>query len=293
LQQFATLAREHADWPLLARAAIAYPPGLGGATERYAPDSEQVALLAEALAHADDLPAELRALTGARYAAARYWSGGSREEITGYAHDAIELARTTGDDRTLARVLHAALLATYGPDTLGAERARSAAHASELIALADRLGDFRLAFEARAWAVVEAIVCWDLTGLDRVLAAAGDLASRIDSASVASTLLRWRATAALMDGDLDTAAALATEALDTGRGTDDLGAPGTGSRSRRSCGRSRAGAARWSSRSARPPASPTSPATGPATRARCSTRATPRRPSASTCGCGRACSCAT
>jgi len=96
---------------------------------------ERVALLREAIAFEEAVPASLRARLRARLALNLAWT--RRDEALRLAGDAIQRARAAGDSGALARVLHDAYWVVWSPDNLDERHAL----AREMIGAATASGD--------------------------------------------------------------------------------------------------------------------------------------------------------
>jgi tetratricopeptide (TPR) repeat protein len=144
--------------------------------------------------------------------------GSPLERRRDLADEAITIARSTGDDATLVRVLNHVFLPLVVPPLLGQTLTRSA----EALARAERVGDPVLLFWAaslRGWAAARA---GDIDELDRCLELGGSLASQLNQPTLTWQHRIWCATRALIAGDADRGEQLATEALQIGT---DAGEP--------------------------------------------------------------------
>jgi predicted ATPase len=209
--QAAELALEAREPELLARAALEY--GGNDASFRTAVvDSELIALLERALKQVPSSQRTLRAELQARLAAALAFTP-DRKRAAQLAADAVELARAGGDRHALARVLNAAVWATWGPDGL-LERMRMI---GEFMNLAGECGDERLLAQGQHWSAASLFE-----------AGRAELARQeVDAHARSALLLRqgyrtWiaaynRANAALLAGRVAEAEALGLEALQIGQ----------------------------------------------------------------------------
>ena len=124
-------------------------PRRPGAWPRLCTDEEGlIPLLEEALDQLPEADGALRARLLARLAAALYWSA-TAERRESLAEEAIAMARRVGDPATLAFVLSDAHLATWDPDS----PERALPWASEIYALAERVGNVELAMAAHSWRI--------------------------------------------------------------------------------------------------------------------------------------------
>ncbi|HVM53083.1 MAG TPA: AAA family ATPase [Acidimicrobiales bacterium] len=218
----AALARSIADDTRLARAALTMPPDTESIEVDQLADPEQIALREEALVrlphHDDALAARLMAgLAVSLYWASRTGARALDHRATAARRDqltaaALERARRTDDDATLAACLAARLGALWGPDA----PADRSALVAELQATSARVGDGALRLEALSWAVVDAMIAGDHRRACAAVAEHARLADLRRDPVARWTSLRWQAGIALVEGRLDEAEALATEALAAG-----------------------------------------------------------------------------
>jgi DNA-binding SARP family transcriptional activator len=208
----ARLAQELGDGDRLARAALAnnraiYSSALGV-------DGERVAVLRAALA-ADaggDSPtrAALLALLALELVTADDWR---ERDAIGAA--ALAMARRTGDEPTLARVLVQHAVARWQPQTLAALRA----DLGEAEAIAERLGDPPLVGQSAYFGAHAAMEAGDLAESDRLLARLAAVAGELGQ-----PLMRWydavaRAKRSAIGGPPDEAERLAFAAQELGGAT--------------------------------------------------------------------------
>lgn len=191
----------------LARAAL----GLAGRQQRahVAFEPDVVDVIEEALRRLGARAPALRARLKARLAYAIYSIPDSLERRQQLCEEAIAEARAVGDLATLAQVLNDTRWAQWAPETIE-ERLRTA---SELITLAERMGDRERAIGEHAWRVVDLFELGDRSGSVAEL--------RIYSAQAAELRLPWydwyvarfRAMFAVVEGRFADAEELATSGL--------------------------------------------------------------------------------
>lgn len=179
-------------------------------------DDELVALLEDALASLSEDDSALRVRVMARLAAALYWSGSERRK-SALSEEAVAMASRLDDPRTLAYALSCRHLALWGPENVGTLVDVS----TELVALADRLGDKELALEARAWQIADLLEIGDMAGVDRGIELQSRLAEELRQPFYRSAARLVRAMRLLLTGSFDESEQLAWEALEIARGVRD------------------------------------------------------------------------
>ena len=137
---------------------------------------------------------------------------GAAERRLTYADEAVATARASGDPATLARVLDAAVFATWVPERLHERVAWS----EELLDLATALDDPVLEYWATARRTTTALETQDRETHDAIRSRQLQLAEQLGQPA-----LRWHAACvevarAFLDGDLDAAERIAGEALELG-----------------------------------------------------------------------------
>ncbi|MFP5317055.1 MAG: ATP-binding protein [Acidimicrobiia bacterium] len=207
----ASLARELGDADRLATAALANTRSFWSATRRV--DGERVATLEAALEVLRPGDSTLRACLLAKLAVERVYSGDAAA-VRRLSDEALAMARRLGDLPTLARVLAPRYNTIRGdPGTLP-ERLDNTA---ELLAVADRLPDPSLRFEALGWRSV----CLMEAAEPEAAAACFDAFDRLAAQLRQPTMLWYsaycRASRELLAGRLDEAERSADEALHLGR----------------------------------------------------------------------------
>ncbi|MGH7857545.1 MAG: ATP-binding protein, partial [Candidatus Binatia bacterium] len=217
-REAAELAERLRDAGLLARATI----GFGGRFPNFdvgIVDEQVVGWLRKALAWLGDGNEALRAILMGRLAAELNLTL-HHAEAAALAGDAVAISRRLDDREARAYVLVATLQATWGPDNLE-ERL---AHASEIIGLADEVGDPRLAIDAHATRLTHLVESGDIDAAERELAT---LERRAEALRL--PYARWvascaRAMKALLDGRFAESEALITRALEVGQESENRNA---------------------------------------------------------------------
>ncbi|MGK2948221.1 MAG: AAA family ATPase [Acidimicrobiales bacterium] len=197
------LARRSGDPVLVARAAarhgIQYYFG-GDVSERRAAECR------EGLAGLPPADSPLRARLLANLAAAGV-SGPDLEASRAMAHDAVAMARRTGDPVAIGVALVAQQVTDLGPATLP----RRLETAREIVALAELSGHHALTVHGRFLLKNALLERGDARELDAQLVAQRQLIDHIAEPRFARHSLWFRAMRAMLDGDADAVAALAEE----------------------------------------------------------------------------------
>lgn len=214
--QAAAAARSAAYPALLARAALAY----GGIGITIAPpDDTAVRLLEEALEALDDSEPELRARLLARLAVELYYAP-DRDRAKAVSDQALRLARRHRSPATLGGVLSARHVTLWTPDHVE-ERLRIA---NEIVDLAEGSGDAVAELQGRNWRILDLFELGDLAALDHELAEYRRLADELRLPAYQWYEPMWRATLAILEGRLEDARRLESEALALGRRAQDSNA---------------------------------------------------------------------
>jgi len=199
------LARDLGDPELLARACLENTRGQ--ASQHGEVDAERVDLLETAIELAGREDEARRARLLALLALELNWDPDS-ERIDRLAEEALELARRSGDDRTLATVLYYCGLATQG----AANARERHPLMTELIDVAGRTDDAVLLFCAANLESIFAGEVGDFAAVDGALARLEALANQVGQPSFKWADLFYRGARERIAGNLDEAERLATEA---------------------------------------------------------------------------------
>ena len=199
----ASHARRLGRSDLLARAAL----GRAGPQADVWMKPAHVQSLDEALRSLPTADDPLRVRVLARLALELYYSEhvDRRHELTA---EAVAMARRLGDGATLAHALSARHGALIGPENLADRLAIS----DELTALADELGDRRVAFDARYWRLLDVLELGDPAAADAEVEALMVLSDEIREPMYAWYAARIRAGRALSVGQYAEGERLADEA---------------------------------------------------------------------------------
>jgi class 3 adenylate cyclase len=172
-------------------------------------DRALVALLTEALDLLGESDSALRAQVVARLGVELYWS--DRERGTELCQRAVEIARRIKDQHSLVIALWAHHLSLRNPDSLN----QRLADASEVITIAEQLGENDFALEARFYRISDLLESGDASGVDvelrEYLRAEAELKDRFKRG------LLLEGMRALLDGRLPEALGAAQRALIAGR----------------------------------------------------------------------------
>ena len=203
--------------PLLARAALGVATGFAGvsATGGVA-DAFVLDLLEEALRAFGETESGLRARVLGVWRSSSIWSGepGRRAALS---QQAVEMARRSADRAALAYTLNARSVAVWTPDTV-AERLETA---SEIMRMADAVGDRDLALRGHMRRLGALLELGDLRTADRELAEYAQRARALRQPSHLWFLASWQAMRAGMSGEFERAEALAREAYEIGERASD------------------------------------------------------------------------
>lgn len=206
----------------LGRVALVFPPDTEGVELDQTYNADQARLREAALATLPDDQAVLRCQLQAAHAMSLYWSE-SPTEAERHHHatlrrdtltaDALHTAEQLGDDHTLAIALHARIYANWGPSTDSTRLEL----ALRLVAVADRIGDSRLALAGRVWRITDHLTNNRLVEADIDLEAFESEAQRNVDRYQLWSAMRIRANIAFMRGDVVEMERLASEAFKFGR----------------------------------------------------------------------------
>jgi DNA-binding CsgD family transcriptional regulator len=214
-QEAGELARR-IGWPeALARAGL----GLGLESTSGIVDPVQVELLEEALVALGDADGPLRARVLARLARALLYTPQVDRRLQ-LSEEAASLARRVGDPATLAAVLFDRHLAIWGSERAEVTGERLAV-ATEVVGLAERIGDRAMALRGRGLRRIDLLEVGDLAGFDADLAAAEQTAQELRQLRHRWQLPLAHATRALLAGRFAEAEEFVAQGLAAGRRAGD------------------------------------------------------------------------
>ena len=193
---------------LLARAALGFG-GLGVTILKV--DQATVALLEEALTALGDEPGPLRARVLGRLAVELYY-GPSRERSEALGSEAVELARSLGDQQALTYALNARHVSLWRPDRLD-ERL---VIARDMVALAERTGDLEGELQGRNWLVTDLFEAGEMELLDAAIDEYEQLANELRLRAYEWYAPLWRGAIAALRGELAAAEPKLREAVRIG-----------------------------------------------------------------------------
>ncbi len=202
-------ARQLGDSVLLTRAALGVA-GPWSALSRS--DPGRVALLDEALETLPDDDSPLRARLLARLSLELYYAGEPELRMS-LSAEAVDIARRTGDARTLATCLDARHYALWLPENVE-QRLEVAA---ELRRVAEETGDPELELQGAGWTIIDLMELGDIEGVDIQIAAASKLAEALHRPIWLWWTSLFRGARAQLAGEFDEAERLAQETLEIGR----------------------------------------------------------------------------
>jgi class 3 adenylate cyclase/tetratricopeptide (TPR) repeat protein len=208
----AALARRSNEAELLARAALGYGGGLGGAGHADRADPALLTLLDEALeALGEDNPALRSRLLG-RLAVELYFTDEvERRDAAG--REAVVLAQQLGDPSSQLVALYSRHWSMLGPD--GMEERQAAA--AEVVRIADAAGDREMAFRGHYMRLRTALELGDIATGDDAMQACERLAHELRQPLYTWQVLVFRATNAIAEARLAEGEQLAREALALGQ----------------------------------------------------------------------------
>lgn len=194
------LALDAADPALEAQVASAFARVVGFGRR----DEEAVRWLAAALEHPHPVPTRVRLLCALLD---RVWMhADSQTRLSLWTHEALELARQSGDLHLLAEALAATLVFVWYADAASFPEYR--ARSRELLQLAQTLGDPELSVEAQRWRFNICMIEGAIDEARRSLDAYERLAEQLGRAQLAFNALLRRSMLACLEGRFDDALAL-------------------------------------------------------------------------------------
>ncbi|MDP9416408.1 MAG: AAA family ATPase [Actinomycetota bacterium] len=212
-QRASEVTRASDDAEGLARAALGYEDALlpTGLPRSRAGDASTL-LLKEALRVLPPGEGALRARVLAGLGRALYFAGAGGEAAT-LNDEAVATARRVGDIGALAYALNARCMAVWAHE----DPAARLVTATELLRLAEEVGDRELALEGRRWRLQALLEMGDTVAVDAEIEAYAHVAAGLRQPQYLSHVALWRAMRALMQGRFAEVEALAGEMLTTGR----------------------------------------------------------------------------
>ncbi len=215
----AELARQHPEPEHLARAALGLADSRGLGVPSGPPDPVIVGLIDEALGRLPNEDTTIGARLLARLASERCLAE-EREQSVALSETAVEMARRLNDPATLALALsarHFVLWRLNHPtDRLGI--------VSELLQLAEGIGDQDLAAQGRTWRLIDLMTIGDVRAFDRELEVYSAFAENLRRPRYAWLTANFRAMRAIWGGRWEDAESAAQEAARLGERTGDPGA---------------------------------------------------------------------
>ncbi len=217
-REAAAVAARLNDGASVARAAIGaargyiQPPGVI--------DTELIGMLELALEMTADEQSLRRVQLLARMCGALYYTP-ERDRILALSEEAVGTAERLGDPEARATACAARRRALWHVDRLQ-ERLETS---TEMLTLARQIGNLELELQAHAWLVVDLLEHGDRDAVDAQIDAFSLGAERSRQPLYIWNAIVWRAMRALLAGELETAVALAGEALEAGSPVESVTAP--------------------------------------------------------------------
>jgi DNA-binding CsgD family transcriptional regulator len=214
------LARKLGAREALARAALGYEDAfLPTGTPRKRETDRSIALLEAALSELGEEESGLRARVLASLAQARYFAepGGPALELSELG---VAMARKVGDRQALAHALSSHRIVMWGPGNLD----KRIAVTTEIMQLADEIGNSELALEGRHWRLVALIEQGDRAAADREVAAYCRDAEGLRQPVFLWRAAAWRALQAQWEGRYADAERLVSDVRDIGQRYESIDA---------------------------------------------------------------------
>jgi DNA-binding SARP family transcriptional activator len=217
-REAAALAADLDDGASLARAAI-------GASRRYIQppgvvDDELIRLLERAIEITPDEPTIMRVQLLTRLSGALYYSD-RREDMRRLSARATVIAAELQDPEAVAMAAAARRRAYWGPGHLE----RRLADSTQLLRAARDAGDLELTLQGHGWLVVDLMESGNPDAVEAQIEAFAAGAQKLRQPLFLWNAAVWRAMRALLDGHLDRADALASDALNAGVRPEGVTAP--------------------------------------------------------------------
>lgn len=208
----AALAGRLGESKLLARAALGYGTGLGGAGNADRADPTLLELLDEALSAVGGGDHPLRVRLLGRLAVELYFTGeDARRDAAG--REALDVAKRLGDPSAQLIALYSRHWSTLGPD--GIEERQAAA--ADLLRLAQTVGDREMAYRGHYMRLRTALELGDIGAADDALEHCLALAEKLRQPFYVWQTMVFRATNAIAEGRLVEGERLAREAFGIGQ----------------------------------------------------------------------------
>ena len=211
LRDAADIARGAGSPELFARVALATAAWYSGMLQ-IAVDPAVAPLLEEALAGMPDNDSPLRARLMSRLATVHYFSRVTYEERDGLSRAAVDMARRTGDQATLAAVLSDRHVAMWEPANVDARLTTAA----ELLTVSDEAGDHERALEARGLRMMDLLELGQLAAAKDEISAFTAQADALRQPVYMGFSRMLAALLAILHGDFAEGEQLANEAASMG-----------------------------------------------------------------------------
>ncbi len=205
----ADAARALGSAKLLSQAALGY--GSAGQMAGGVVDETVVRLIEEALSAVGESDPAVRARLLARLAMELSFSE-QRERRAELSSEAVEIAKRVGDTRGLGMALVARHWSLWGPQNVQDRLAAS----NDLLGLAERSGDERLAMQGHRWRMMDLLELGEMDAVDIEIDAYMQIAARRKRLSDELYVHLYRAMRLMFAGDFDDAAAEGNAAVRVG-----------------------------------------------------------------------------
>jgi class 3 adenylate cyclase/tetratricopeptide (TPR) repeat protein len=208
----AAIARDHRMSEQLGRAALGVGGGQTFDIEAFVVDQDLVRILEESVAMLGAQESGLKARLLGRLAVALYFAEDARERREHLGLEAVDMARRVEDTGALAFALSARRFALWGPESVD-ERLEVA---TEILTLADGIGDRDLALLGHRWRIITLLELGDIPAVARQIDSYAEMAEELRQPYHLWYVEVFRATRALLEGRLSDAEALMHKGLETG-----------------------------------------------------------------------------
>jgi tetratricopeptide (TPR) repeat protein len=216
----ANLAREMGAADRLAAAALALDPAW---SEAGVLDEPGLALIEEAVSTLGEADSTIRAKALASLAGRLYYTAPAERRL-GLSSDALAMAQRLGDAETIAYVLfiHHRILSLRVADAPAEVLSEQLQTSTELVRLAEKLGDGSREFQGRVWRIIDLFQRGDIDAVDAEERAATALCERLKQPAYDWLRAGFRAARTTFSGDLADAEVAVRDALAAGQRAESV-----------------------------------------------------------------------